>query len=408
MVTITNIAKQNLVIDTSALIEYKDVIERLSDKYNIIISIVSIEELDNLKTNKNETIAKKARRAIRSIENNKNIITFVQDRVLHSAFKGFNAVDNVFNHNDDIIVSCAVFNNALLLTDDLNLKIKANILKVGTIDFNNIEQVYKGYVKFDFTTEEFNSFWSKRKDYFNDFYCNEYIIINDVSSNKQVEYRFDGVDLVPLKLPSSKIIKGENVLQRFALDMLNNKDIPICAVLGKVGSGKTYLSTRMALHAVQSGKQGKILTVREPVGEGHQIGYLKGDFEDKTKEFFEPIVQCLDGGVYELQRRIDNGEFKMQVPYFLKGTTYNSTVIVVDEAEDLSEKQIKLIGTRLGEQSRIFFSGDFGQALFDSSTSNPLVMMCEELKGNPKFACIYLDEDVRSEASKIFADLYKK
>lgn len=90
----------------------------------------------------------------------------------------------------------------------------------------------------------------------------------------------------------------------------------------------------------------------------------------------------------------------------MKGTTYNETIIVCDEAEDLSERQIKLIGTRLGENSRIFFSGDYQQGIFDSTNSNPLIKMCNELKGNSKFGCITLDTDVRSEASKIFADLY--
>ena len=90
----------------------------------------------------------------------------------------------------------------------------------------------------------------------------------------------------------------------------------------------------------------------------------------------------------------------------MKGTTYNQTIIVCDEAEDLSESQIRLIGTRLGENSRIFLSGDFKQSLFNKTVNNPLVRMCNEFKGNKRFACICLDEDVRSETSKMFAELF--
>lgn len=399
----------SIVLDTSVLIEHKDIIEKLIDKYNIILNIVTIEELDNLKTSKDESISKRAKRSSRSIENYKNRINFSVDRFIHDYLVGTSNVSNKYNANDDIIVSTAFLNKAFLATNDLNLKIKAKILGVQTIQFDQIESIYKGYIEYFFDTEEFNNFYENRKNYFNEYYCNEYIIIKDKETKSVIEtYRYNGKDLVKLKLPDSRVIKGKNVLQRCALDMLGNNDIDIVAILGLPGSGKSYMALRMALQRLQLGKQGKILGVREPVGEGHQIGYLKGDFEDKTKLFFEPFVQCLDGGEYELQMRVDKGEFETQVPYFLKGTTYNYTIIVVDEAEDLSEKQIRLIGTRLGEESRIFFSGDFGQAIFDSSTSNPLVKMCEELKGNPKFACIYLDEDVRSEASKIFADLYKK
>ena len=91
----------------------------------------------------------------------------------------------------------------------------------------------------------------------------------------------------------------------------------------------------------------------------------------------------------------------------MKGTTYDNTVMVVDEAEDLSESQIRLIGTRIGENSRAFFSGDYAQSIKEKTILNPLVKMCEELKGNPMFGCIYLDEDVRSETSKMFANLFK-
>jgi PhoH-like ATPase len=90
----------------------------------------------------------------------------------------------------------------------------------------------------------------------------------------------------------------------------------------------------------------------------------------------------------------------------LKGLTYNDSIIVVDEAEDLSEEQIRLVGTRVGENSRIFFNGDFKQAVYKTTEENPLVKMCNALKNSPLAACIYLEEDVRSETSKLFANLF--
>lgn len=100
------------------------------------------------------------------------------------------------------------------------------------------------------------------------------------------------------------------------------------------------------------------------------------------------------------------GILESNIPYYLKGTTYHDTVILVDEAEDLTEKQIKLIGTRLGENSRIFWAGDYKQSVINSTESNALVRMCSELKGNPMFGCVCLGEDVRSETSKLFAGLF--
>ena len=75
--------------------------------------------------------------------------------------------------------------------------------------------------------------------------------------------RWDGNKFVPLRLPPSKFIKGKNALQRCALDMLNNKDITVCVVLGTFGSGKSYLNTRMADYCVrEKGLQSKICFIR--------------------------------------------------------------------------------------------------------------------------------------------------
>jgi len=239
-------------------------------------------------------------------------------------------------------------------------------------------------------------------------YRNEYLIINNTAAGRTTEMRFDGENLVGLKLPPSKIIKGLNGHQRCALDALNNKDTPIVALLGSSGSGKTMLALRMALYKVkEKGEQSRILGIREAKGEGAQVGYLPGEFLEKTGDFFKPLEQQLDGGSYELERLRQQGILETQIPYYLKGTTYNETIAVVDEAEDLTESQIKLMGTRLGKDSRIFFCGDYKQSLLNKSTSNPLVKMCEELKGNPLFACVYLEEDVRSEASKTFTTLFE-
>ena len=100
------------------------------------------------------------------------------------------------------------------------------------------------------------------------------------------------------------------------------------------------------------------------------------------------------------------GIIEFNIPTYMKGTTYPSTVLCVDEAEDLTEKQLRLIGTRIGEEGRIFFDGDINQSLLDHTESNPLLKMCDYFKGNPLFACIWLEEDVRSETSKLFADMY--
>lgn len=314
------------------------------------------------------------------------------------------------NTPDNQICACAsTIKDVLFITNDIACKTIAKWifgLNVSST-YEDGSEIYKGYQIIHGDTDTINSIM-ENMDY-SKWHINEYLIIENTDDDSSKELRFDGTNFVALKLPSSRFIKGKNSLQRCALDILNNPDISIAAILGGYGSGKTFLSMQMALYNVQEkGRVAKILGVREVSGEGKEIGYLPGDMEDKVWKFFEPLTQSLNGGEFELQSLKMSGVLDTNVPFFMKGTTYNDTIILCDEAEDLSESQIRLIGTRLGQNSKIYFAGDYKQSLLTKTVNNPLIKMCNEFKGNEKFGCIYLGEDVRSETSKMFADLFEK
>lgn len=314
------------------------------------------------------------------------------------------------NTSDNQICACAsTIKDVLFITNDIACKTIAKWifgLNVSST-YEDGSEIYKGYQIIHGDTDTINSIM-ENMDY-SKWHINEYLIIENTDDDSSKELRFDGTNFVALKLPSSRFIKGKNSLQRCALDILNNPDISIAAILGGYGSGKTFISMQMALYNVQEkGRVAKILGVREVSGEGKEIGYLPGDMEDKVGKFFEPLTQSLNGGEFELQSLKMSGVLDTNVPFFMKGTTYNDTIILCDEAEDLSESQIRLIGTRLGQNSKIYFAGDYKQSLLTKTVNNPLIKMCNEFKGNEKFGCIYLGEDVRSETSKMFAELFEK
>lgn len=267
-------------------------------------------------------------------------------------------------------------------------------------------EFYKGYKKISGNTDEINEVIANASK--KDWCINEYGIFHNTDTEKDFEMRFNGEKFVNLKLPNSKYIKGKNAEQRCALDALNNDDICAVAILGKAGSGKTFLCTNMGIYRIQEkGSQAQILCVREAWGEGKEIGFLPGGMSDKTELFQAPFAQQMDGAEYQYDRLVKEGKLISNVLYYIKGTTYNETIILCDEAEDLTRKQLKLVGTRVGTNTKIYFSGDYKQSLLDTSERNPLMEMCERLKGNPLFACVYLTEDIRSETSKMFADLFE-
>lgn len=392
------------VLDTNVLLDAPEILDELE---GIILCSSVLEEIDGLKKSENNKVSYQARHANRSIEKNKRKIQFIIKDIYENIPSGWDA-----NKRDNKIVLTALENDASIISNDINVRLKAESLGVHSRGWYPIkEELYTGYKRLKGNTEFINKLFEDINNVINvnKFVINEYLILENEDLNKIDEFRFDGNKFVDLKLPPSKIIKGLNPEQRCLLDLLNNKEITICGALGCWGSGKTYLSLKMALYHVQEkGNYSKILAVREPVSDSKEIGFLKGTFEEKTENFFKPIQHSLNGGEFEMKALMNSGVLETNIPYFMRGTTYDDTYIVVDEAEDLSEKQLQMIGTRLGKNSAISFCGDYKQAVKNATMDNPLIKMCNKLKGNPKFGCIVLPEDVRSDTSKIFAELWNK
>lgn len=395
--------------DTNALLDLQE--EVFEEKF--LCSIKSFEELEHIKTSKNkdEETRYKARKITHLLDERSNmyeavIIDYKQytDDILNRF--GLNPEDP-----DNIIMYSAwckskEIKDLVFVTNDICCKnIAKNIFGLNVESGKNKKEIYKGYKVIKGNTDKINDFMYNI-DY-SDWNINEYLIIENDDDGSIKEMRFDGSKFVNLKLPPSHYIKAKNSLQRCALDILMNNNITIAAILGGYGSGKTFITLQMALyHVLEKGNQSTILGVREMRGEGERIGYLPGDKQSKINDFFLPLTQQLKGGEFELESLKQRGVLEQNIPYFMKGTTYNDCIVIVDEAEDLDEKQIRLIGTRLGQNSKIYLSGDYKQSVINTTKSNALIKMCDEFKGNPKFGCIYLGEDVRSETSKLFADLF--
>ena len=375
------------------------------------VSSISLHELEHIKTSKTKTedIRYRARKLSHLLDEHYNDYDVV---VYNSEISNYIidtlGIDSTIPDNQ--IVGTAKFiaekEDIVFITNDICLKNIARSIDLDVCSVVGKENIYKGYKIIKGTSETINIAMENMD--FSDWNINEYLIIQNTDDDSEKEMRFDGEKFVSLKLPSSKFIKAKNSLQRCALDILNNQDITIAAILGGYGSGKTFISLQMALYNVnEKGYQSKILGVRSPQGEGKEVGFLPGDLNSKVEGFFEPLTQQLNGGEFELESLKQRGVLETNIPFYMKGTTYNDTILVVDEAEDLDEKQIRLVETRVGSNSKIYFAGDYKQSVINTTTNNALIKMCNEFKGNKQFATIYLGEDVRSSTSKMFANLFE-
>lgn len=385
------------------------IMEDNADLSDVIISSITIQELENIKTgNRDKETKSKARSAVRAIKAQKPLVIIYNpqwDEIIES--------NNLELSNDNKIIVTASMTSkrydddfCFYTEDYLAWLIATTIYKLDVRSAKETAEIYKGYKRVIGDSNHINKFF----EMFNpkDWYVNEYLITYNTDSEEWKEARWDGEKFVPLILPDGKgCIKGKNSEQRCAIDALNNDDIDIVAVLGGYGSGKTYLCTQMALYNIKhKGTTSKIIGVRSPESESKEVGYLKGTLEDKTELFFKPLEDSLEGGDQEFERLKREGYLQMEIPYYMKGRTFTDSIMVCDEAEDFSESDIKLIGTRAGDRTKIFWCGDYKQAVMNKSTSNPLAIMCSKLRGKDSFACVCLEKDVRSNVSRLYSEVY--
>lgn len=391
------------IIDTNALLQKPEILE----EYDIIITSHVLREIEDLelKRRSDKQLQWEIRRLKRYMDENDHGTFDLKDY----KFTLTSELDS--QYVDNILLQVATDNGFGIISNDRLLREKCKMYGIETFTPNNVNlDVYQGYKFVDMTENEMSYFYGNLDQNTYGLLTNQYIIVRDKAQRTVDKYRWDGNKHVKLKLPrwgdKKKQVKPENDLQECALDLLANKDIPIKFILGTYGSGKTFLNTKVALHSVlEVGNQAKIMVVRNPIGTGEEIGFLKGDKDDKTAGFFKPIIQHLEGGELQAETMEKSGQLLKEIPYYMKGLSVDETFMLVDEAEDLNVKLIKLIGTRIGQNSVVSFSGDINQAEEKYIHDNGLVRAIEALKGKKEVGIVVLDIDVRSEASKLFADI---
>lgn len=409
------------IVDTNAVY---DGLEEIIDKKKLVLMSTVKYELDKHKTVSNSDLQFKARRANRYIFSNYDKFTHDVGEYLPEDILGKDFINDVMDYR---ILACAVKNGYGIITGDLNLYSTAksfgvpveNLSDTTGTNNKNYTGIRKIYVEDGSEDEEnFAKVYQDPSENPYKLITNEYIIFYDKEVPLEFDeqgnptkykvldkFRYDGTKLVNLKLPHKKVVQAKNEEQECALDMLNNDDIPIKFIVGVSGSGKTLLSAKIGIHkVVDTGKHARIQLIRNPIGSGEEIGFLPGSFEEKTDNFFSPIVNCFKNGELEASMMEQRGELVKQIPYFSKGLTFDDSYSIVDEAEDLHKSTIKLLGTRLGKESSMIFAGDYKQVEEKYSRNNGLIQAIEKLKGSHLVGVVSLSEDIRSEASKLFAD----
>ena len=142
------------------------------------------------------------------------------------------------------------------------------------------------------------------------------------------------------------------------------KDHNLVMAMGPAGTGKTYLAISAAVEAFEKGEVDRIILSRPAIEAGESIGFLPGDLQDKMAPYLRPLYDALNDrlGLKKLKAMIDSGEIEIAPIGYMRGRTLNNAFVVIDEAQNCTYQQIKMILSRLGWHSTMVVTGDPDQS----------------------------------------------
>jgi len=163
--------------------------------------------------------------------------------------------------------------------------------------------------------------------------------------------------------------------------------------LGPAGTGKTYLAVAKAVEALEAGRVGRIVLSRPAVEAGESIGFLPGDMEDKLAPYLRPLYDALSDrlSMKRVKALMAEGLIEIAPIGYMRGRTLNNAFVVVDEAQNCTYVQLKMLLTRLGWHSTMVVTGDPQQSDLLPGVSG-LADIAERLKLVPDIAVVQLAE----------------
>ncbi|ACL96192.1 PhoH family protein [Caulobacter vibrioides] len=159
-----------------------------------------------------------------------------------------------------------------------------------------------------------------------------------------------------------KTIKPKSPGQAQLMEAIDEKNLVMA--LGPAGTGKTYIAISKAVEALEAGRVSRIVLSRPAVEAGESIGYLPGDMEDKLAPYLRPLYDALTDrlSVKRMRALMAEGAIEIAPVGFMRGRTLNNAFVVIDEAQNCTYMQLKMLLTRLGWHSTMVVTGDPNQS----------------------------------------------
>ena len=308
----------------------------------------------------------------------------------------------------------------VLVTRDINMRVKCDSLEIITEDYatNKVvtdeKHLFTGLKKHLVDDQLIDQFYNGEHIFFDKnegkFFANQFVMLVSNSNEKKTALaRFISHESKLEKVSESQEalwgLKPRNKEQVFAINLLNDPEIPIVTLVGKAGCGKTLLAIAAGLDQVLEKRMFKKLIVSRPIQPlGKDIGYLPGTMEEKMKPWLMPIQDNIDfllnGESKSMEMFFEDGTIQIEALTYIRGRSISNAFIIIDEAQNLTIHELKTIITRVGENTKIVLTGDIEQidSVYLDATSNGLSYAVEKFKQHGLAGHVTL---VKGERSKV-------
>lgn len=438
---------KTFVLDTNVILHDSTCIHQFKDN-NIVIPITVIEEIDHFKRG-SQVINLNAREFARTLDSLTGSALFDggislgkgKGKVKIAITKGLSdEIKEVFREDthDHRILSTAYEikkqisskESVILVSKDVNLRMKAKAIGILAEDYTtdriSLEELYSGKETLEnFDDDLLNQIFQvpfqipaqkvikadKKEVHPNKFY----VIRN---AQRSVLAYLDNEKKTVEKIDKNYIygIKPRNAEQTFAVSALINNNIPLVTITGKAGTGKTLLALAAALFVKKEFRQIYVARPVIPLS-NKDIGFLPGDVDSKLAPYMQPLWDNLkviqdqfpdtDKHHLQINQMIKDEKLIVEPLSYIRGRSLQRIYFIVDEAQNLTPHEIKTIITRVGEGTKIVFTGDIYQIdhPYLDSQSNGLSYLIETFKGQKLYAHINLEKGERSELAELASNL---
>ncbi|MGH9395109.1 MAG: PhoH family protein [Terriglobales bacterium] len=189
-----------------------------------------------------------------------------------------------------------------------------------------------------------------------------------------------------------KTIQPKTINQRRYMDLIERQDMVFG--VGPAGTGKTYLAVAMAVAALAAKQVSRIVLARPAVEAGERLGFLPGTLQEKVDPYLRPLYDALFDLLEpeRVERLLERNTIEIAPLAFMRGRTLNEAFIILDEAQNSTQEQMKMFLTRMGFRSKAVITGDVTQIDLPQGRRSGLLQAVEILGGVEGIGAVYFDE----------------